>query len=1181
MSAGRVFLSVISLLGLVFHPQSAVGMGGQFGLEFAIDAPWRIEPVPVPAGGYTYGAIPIIITFHDAIYDHHREGDPWYVELVQEKYLELEQIHVGSLKSIKVTEHVGVGSPSTVIDLSQLREIERKRWISTREEEPPHEWCHPYLGQNCSALHFISDSHEWHAMFWYAPKLAVAGGRNIHLEVEVVTEHEEKPRYWRNFLVVHAGEAPLPRFSRNWLYGDLHYHSQMTDNAGESAYSYRNVVRALGAMGLDFTFATDHALDNVQATGEMTVYRCGNRDGQACKLTQDPTGLFAYQCPVDNRVPCKKFQGVEAGDLNSVRFLAAKSILYRPGGANEAVARDVSTGGIANFASRGLLPQVFMGEEIDAWPEMSITEWREGAIPYGDGLKYRWPDVHRSGKGKCLASDGLDTCRGLFSVDQLTARWWQFLNCVGYPGVTNVTSCQAQSPDLSIATRWGSMKICLDSKLGLHDASPTPWSSLRTPLEFIKSCVDKESRPYVSPSLRESTNFLVLDEQGVPVDDILDDYLSEGHPIVAGILKWWASAGVANLPSRQHLVYFPYSGNPDGQGWVSGKAGVFGGALRRLDELLSEFSGKGVAFLAHPLDEYFPSGPGPNMPPYSRTGLDKAWASPAILGLQYWNEDDRFKSRSPDPMWVSGSARGKELLYRLPFQSGYPTRIANPPWGWMERDEPYGTSPHVYSKLYHGGYTWDLYLRKGLNPIETRNLSWLPSGEPRKWFMAGGSDGHGDLNFRRAGRPHCGKQWCDSPTVDTAIGKPRNLVLVGSPIGPSTPEFPNVRRHTNGQVIQALSAGRFSITDGPALRIAIDRNRNGMIDDADFQMGGTFHHYPGDHVPLLIEWISTKEFGRMKKIDVYIGTPERTFAPSAPGPQFQICYIYNPAPIVPRALREGELVPDVSTPVPGELAPPSPPGGVTPPPPTPGNVVCNPEPRSATAYEKDPSGALRVTVSGAMPDMGYQGRAKLYLSPAQFDLVRADGRLFYVRAYAETFARMDSTSGCTGRENDPGSCGDRLAFANPIWGRFKSRCNGIDAQGLDGDGNRVPDTCERTLPDPCPPPNIKGGSKLSGVVAPRPGELSVDPTIPRPGVTTGTPLRTCQIISAVPSPPPGVVAPSTDILAPPSTPTVIKPVQPSSGTSSTIMKRSLEESEIPAETEESDVLYIEEAVDPR
>jgi hypothetical protein len=125
--------------------------------------------------------------------------------------------------------------------------------------------------------------------------------------------------------------------------------------------------------------------------------------------------------------------------------------------------------------------------------------------------------------------------------------------------------------------------------------------------------------------------------------------------------------------------------------------------------------------------------------------------------------------------------------------------------------------------------------------------------------MAGGSDAHGDLNYRREGS-FLG--WANAN--DSAIGKPRNLTYVGSERlgGPNAVG--------QNQVIDHLKEGQFSITDGPALRMAIDVNGNGVIDDADVPMGGDFAAGSGT-VPLLVEWKSTPEFGGLDSIDIYVG----------------------------------------------------------------------------------------------------------------------------------------------------------------------------------------------------------------------------------------------------------------------------------------------------------------------
>ena len=88
-----------------------------------------------------------------------------------------------------------------------------------------------------------------------------------------------------------------------------------------------------------------------------------------------------------------------------------------------------------------------------------------------------------------------------------------------------------------------------------------------------------------------------------------------------------------------------------------------------------------------------------------------------------------------------------------------------------------------------------------------------------------------------------------NPTRHGRSGKPRNLVMAGAP--DVVLSLPHPHASIRGphcfttcvpihmlRSLNALVNGAFAITDGPALRIAIDRNANGVIDDADTRMGG-------------------------------------------------------------------------------------------------------------------------------------------------------------------------------------------------------------------------------------------------------------------------------------------------------------------------------------------------------
>jgi len=951
-----VFCYLVILATEFLGCQPTYAIGSQVGLEFAIDAPWRIEPYPNKRGGLRYGPIPIVITFHDAVFDSKRNKK----DFLTKELLNLigwKTVNVGALHDIQVEERTKSGRKKKTFSPSQLTEIERKSDISKRNLEPPHEVCWPTSGMDCRKLLDITKTHEWHAMLWYVPQdQSLKPGDNVHLTVSVKTKHKKDFRVWTNNLLVHVGEAPLPRFSDHWLYGDLHYHAQMTDNDGESAYSYRNVVRGLAALGMDFAFMTDHASDGVQSDTVLNLSALLDVPG-AGRITISNTK--------------------EARDLNQTRFGVAKKIIFGRNGANELIGQDVKTGGVASYHSHNVLPQIFMGEEIDAWPQMSVGEQRLGAISFGDGLEYLWS-------------------HGRNPRDESS---------------------------------------CLRKALGKKQRSAREIAKGNCRAKYSKRLsVNQSNQPH-----------LVLDEQGAALREDIKGALPGKKADFLGDLF----VDSAPHPSRQHLVYFPFDASPGSStGWITGKTGKFGGASRSLESLVKEISKKGHAFLAHPLEGHQPGGAGPDIVPYSESALDTAWASPGILGLQFWNEDERLRSIGPTgkaklslkigvpfipklqknlksfewdttkPIQEIETRRNgvstKFYNYRLPFT---PARNKGTlPYVWESQVD----SQSAFFDLYHGAYTWDKYLRKGLDPQHIRHLNWL-RGKPRKWFMAGGSDAHGDWNFKRKGRflPCAIEQlspWCDFPAVDAPLGRPRNLVFVGPAHGSHSRSLPGVKRHTNRQVIDALVAGRFSVTDGPALRIAVDRNRNYKIDEHDFQMGETFHLFPGERIPIIVEWFSTPEFGPVEKVDIYLGTKEATYLTATHG-----------VPQPPEASRR----------------------------------------LGKNSYVSDPSGMLQVRFAqeNNRPER-FRGQVRLYADPKDFPGLQEKNGFFYARAFVAT----ERSERCP--RNFPtaadGSCIPRFAYSNPVWGQFIPQCQ-EDNLGIDMNRDGMPDVCGATKfrLDPC------------------------------------------------------------------------------------------------------------------
>ena len=132
---GAVIL--MAMLGMLdsrsFAPPvyAIAGIEGTF--EYAIDAPWRIEPAAIRNGSPIYGAIPIQISIHDAIFIGR---DPDYVS-------DLTDLSLGRVCSIEVRERAPgdpPGAPPTgasrLYHLSDLQEVEYTRGLWPRPGDP-------------------------------------------------------------------------------------------------------------------------------------------------------------------------------------------------------------------------------------------------------------------------------------------------------------------------------------------------------------------------------------------------------------------------------------------------------------------------------------------------------------------------------------------------------------------------------------------------------------------------------------------------------------------------------------------------------------------------------------------------------------------------------------------------------------------------------------------------------------------------------------------------------------------------------------------------------------------------------------------------------------------------------------------------------------------------------------
>lgn len=734
------------------------------GVEATIDAPWRLEPNT--GTGLPYPVIPIVVSIHDAV----TQTNP--------------AIRLGQFCELEVIEQSAGGYVDTWLDRALAQEIERSdEWPYDSDVAANHRLCRRWAGDDCVNEYDVGSSAEWHATFLYTPQLQAAG-QDVHLIVQVrvadaarngggcdpithapllmpgsqigidtlVKRQLSGPGlpsdyYMENRLSVHLGDAPLPRFDDGWAYGDLHYHSQGTDNEGESAYAYRPTLQAMRAIGLDFVFATDHASNSGQTTDFKEIFL----DNFRASWVPSNVSEFLEQLARSHPIGVETFSNARR-DMSTPRWMAMRQWLNDSSGWTPPRPSTGANDEVMKLAGRRGAVRMFLGGEVDVIPEISQAERATGVLYFGRGQRYLWGSSCTDIPDKIL-----------------TMQEW-----------TNKSECHSADDLIKEAPEGGRYK--LKDMQGLGD---------------------------VSFYARQHMVHLPFDP--ARVDGFVPSDTSE-----------WGGA------TRRLYSFDPQSG-------------VHGGVLYDEYEVLH----KGYAFLAHPVAGSYGKTLGrlgPDIIPYSDVQLRTAFESSAVLGLQLWNEDNRLRGTHmrDDWKWTASHI--------------YDHVTGSPP------------SDDSYVQLDDGLAAWDKMLLWGMRPSQTAGLSWLAAGTPRKVFMAGGSDAHGDWNYRREG-----SVTGVAAAVDTAIGKPRNLVHVGSARPQTVLGSANEPYGTVGQqqVTAALGSGEFAVTDGPALRIAVDVNNNGVIDAGDIPMGGSAARSAASR--LLVEWKSTAEFGPVEDIDLYVG----------------------------------------------------------------------------------------------------------------------------------------------------------------------------------------------------------------------------------------------------------------------------------------------------------------------
>ncbi|HSO36411.1 MAG TPA: hypothetical protein VLT33_27990, partial [Labilithrix sp.] len=396
------------------------------GAEAAVDAPWRLEPTGVDYAYQTgtYAPIPIVVSLNDAAMQRDPETRKPY----------------GTFCGVRIHEHWNDGGthydpldphaqdpepPVWQLDTfitptdPRLREIERSdKWSNSSDIAPNHRLCRHWRGDNCVNELDASTSTEWHATVAYQPQQLIGAGTHAQYYSPIRSGDDVKltitaefakigmtcaaVNYRQTFseppVTVHLGEGELPRFDNGWVYGDLHYHSQGTDNDGETGYAYRPTLQAMRAMGLDFAFATDHASDSGQVTDLDPIFVDKMPDIPYTpefleKIAQDLLNSLLKGATV--------LQSVDAArDMNPSRFAYLRKWLNRP-------ANDPNPGANAEamraFTGGTRAPRIFLGGEVDVIPEISEAERASGVLKYGNNKGYVWGEACWSLPEKFLA----------------------------------------------------------------------------------------------------------------------------------------------------------------------------------------------------------------------------------------------------------------------------------------------------------------------------------------------------------------------------------------------------------------------------------------------------------------------------------------------------------------------------------------------------------------------------------------------------------------------------------------------------------------------------------------------------------------------------------------------------------------------------------------------------------
>jgi len=224
-------------------------------------------------------------------------------------------------------------------------------------------------------------------------------------------------------------------------------------------------------------------------------------------------------------------------------------------------------------------------------------------------------------------------------------------------------------------------------------------------------------------------------------------------------------------------------------------------------------------------------------------------AHPASPGYT-WEESDYETARSPDytNLFVGLQLFNEKILYEHTTRSS------------MDRDI---VDPFELLTEENRRSNWSKELMRGIRKHWVKRFllpalkNYRQSGILKKCFVLAGSDAHMDFNY--SFRPH--PAFLIHKLYDNAFGKVRTLAYLSSSDG-----IPLTKRNVHG----ALKSGKMLLTDGPLALFYLKPEGSAQT----FCFGDSVRMAPGTNLAIEFEWMSTPEFGPVRKLSLFLGTAE-------------------------------------------------------------------------------------------------------------------------------------------------------------------------------------------------------------------------------------------------------------------------------------------------------------------